>query len=145
MTSKKFKLEVEPGLKEFFESVALSLSGPRPTCFAREECGAATRDAEDRKELDPEWTERCLFEKCCFVAMILDALFHKVQTEQQRFLKEWKQSIWNGCKDCGRHCSLTAFWNHWKEHCGNIVVRKPSRDIRGICYQFHLGNRKACA
>jgi hypothetical protein len=40
---------------------------------------------------------------------------------------------------------LTAFWNYWKEHYRNIVVRKPSRDICGICYEFCLGNKKACA
>jgi hypothetical protein len=25
----------------------------------------------------------------------------------------------------------------------NIIVRKPSKDICGVCYQFHIGNRKA--
>jgi hypothetical protein len=40
---------------------------------------------------------------------------------------------------------LTAFWNYWKERYRNIVVRKPSRDICGICYEFCLGNKKACA
>jgi hypothetical protein len=26
----------------------------------------------------------------------------------------------------------------WEEHYRNIVVRKPSKDICGVCYQFHL-------
>jgi hypothetical protein len=64
--SKKFKLETEPGLKAFFETVVLPLSGPRPTRFTREASGAVIRDLEEIKELDPEWTERHIYGKYCY-------------------------------------------------------------------------------
>ncbi len=41
------------------------------------------------------------------------------------------------------YCSLTTFWNYWKRNHANIIVRKPSKDICGVCYQFHIGNRRA--
>ena len=65
--SKKFKLDVEPGLRAFFERVVLPLSsGPRPTRVTREEYGAVARHSEDIKELDPEWTKRRLFGTHCY-------------------------------------------------------------------------------
>jgi hypothetical protein len=45
----------------------------------------------------------------------------------------------------GYYCSfITVVRNYWAEHYGNIVVRIPSKDISGVCYQFHLGIRNTC-
>jgi hypothetical protein len=41
----------------------------------------------------------------------------------------------------GQVCSWGFFWNYWNRHHSKIVVRKPSKDICGLCYQFHLGDR----
>jgi hypothetical protein len=135
--SKKFKEEFAPGLKEFFESAALPLSGPRPTRFTRQESGAVARDSEVTKELDPGWTKRRLFGKhCCDLGCTVSQSGSGAVKVTQRVDGNFPA----GCDDCGLHCSLTALWNCWKEHCGNIVVRKPSRDVCGICCQFHSGN-----
>jgi hypothetical protein len=141
--SKKFKQDVEPGLKAFFATVVLPLSGPRPTRFTRQESGAITRDSEDMKELDPEWTKRRLFGRYCY-----DLGFNVEQSASgavKIHKREDEEYPAGGGAEYGSHCSLTAFWNYWEEHYGNIVVRKPSKDICGVCYQFHLGNRKAVA
>jgi hypothetical protein len=78
--SKTFKLEVEPGIKAFFETVVLPLSGPRPTRFTREASGAIVRDLEDTLELDPEWTKRRLFGRYCYDLGYW--VSHKVRMEQ---------------------------------------------------------------
>jgi hypothetical protein len=54
--SKKFKEQVEPGLVNFFKTVVVPLSGPRPIRATAEESGAIIRDSEDTLGLDPEWT-----------------------------------------------------------------------------------------
>jgi hypothetical protein len=65
--SKIFKQEIEPQLAEFFEDTVLTLSGPRPTRFAREAGGdVEIRDDNDIQELDPEWMKRCLYSKYCW-------------------------------------------------------------------------------
>jgi hypothetical protein len=53
--------------------------------------------------------------------------------------EEW---VTGGTKN-GPCCSWASFLNFWKREHSNIIVRKPSRDICNICYQFHIGNRKA--
>jgi hypothetical protein len=53
--------------------------------------------------------------------------------------KEW---VTSGAKN-EPYCSLTTFWNYWKPNHANIIVCKPSKDICGVCYQFHIGNRRA--
>ena len=40
-------------------------------------------------------------------------------------------------------CSWASFLNFWKREHSNIIVCKPSKDMCGICYHFHMGNRKA--
>ena len=123
--SKKFKLDVESGLKEFFERVELPLSGPRPTRFTREESGTVTWDLEDIKELDPEGMKQCLLGKYCYdLGYTVAQTVNRAVKISERVDKDYSE----GCDHYGRHCSLTAFWNDWKEHHGNIVVRKPSRD-----------------
>jgi hypothetical protein len=138
--SKKFKREVEPGLVNFFATVVVPLSGPRPTRATAEESGAVIRDSEDTLELDPEWTKRRLFGKYCF------DLGYSVKQSASGSVKitvradeEWV----TGDAEPGSHCSWSAFWSYWKREHKNIVVRKPSKDICAICYQFHIGNRKA--
>jgi hypothetical protein len=66
--SNKFRNEVEPGLKEFFDTVVIPLSGSRPTSLTREQSGAIGVDFldEDLTELDPEWTKRRLFGRYCY-------------------------------------------------------------------------------
>jgi hypothetical protein len=43
----------------------------------------------------------------------------------------------------GEICSWGYFWSYWSRNHSNLIVRKPSKDICGLCYQFHLGNRMA--
>jgi hypothetical protein len=138
--SKKFKQEVEPGLEDFFRTVILPLSGPRPTRATAEESGAVIRDSEDTLELDPEWTKRRLFGKYCFdLGYTVKQSASGAVKVDIRVDEEWV----TGGGDNAPHCSWTAFWNYWKRQHANIIVRKPSKDICGICYQFHIGNRKA--
>jgi hypothetical protein len=138
--SKKFKEQVEPGLVHFFETVVVPLSGPRPTRATAEESGAVIRDSEDTLELDPEWTKRRLFGKYCF-----DLGFTVKQSASGAVkITERQDEEWvTGGAEPGSHCSWSAFWCYWKRQHANIIVRKPSKDICGICYQFHIGNRKA--
>jgi hypothetical protein len=42
-------------------------------------------------------------------------------------------------------CSWGFFWNYWNRNHPKLIVRKPSKDICGLCYQFHLGARKTVA
>jgi hypothetical protein len=117
--SKKFKEEVEPGLLNFFETVVLPLSGPRPTRAMAEESGAVMRDSEDTLELDPEWMKRRLLGKYCF------NLGYSVKQSASGAVKidgrvdeEWVAS---GAKN-EPYCSLTTFWNYWKRNPANIIV-----------------------
>jgi hypothetical protein len=138
--SKKFKLEVEPGLMDFFKKVVVPLSGPRPTRATAEESGAVIRDSEDTLELDPEWTKRRLYGKYCFdLGYSVTQSASGVVRIEVREDEEWV----TGGAERGSHCSWSAFWNYWQREHTNIIVRKPSKDICGICYQFHIGNRKA--
>jgi hypothetical protein len=51
--SKIFKQEIEPQLAEFFEDTVLTLSGPRPTRFAKEAGGdVEIRDSNNIQEFD---------------------------------------------------------------------------------------------
>ena len=35
----------------------------------------------------------------------------------------------------------SLFWTYWNRNHPKLIVRKPSKDICGLCYQFHLGQR----
>jgi hypothetical protein len=41
----------------------------------------------------------------------------------------------------GQVCSWDFFWGYWNRNHSKTIVRKPSKDICGLCYQFHLGDR----
>jgi hypothetical protein len=68
--SKKFKNLVEPRLMEFYATVVLPLSGPRPTHLARQQSGVTVEDIEDTSELNPEWTKRQLLEGIALISDI---------------------------------------------------------------------------
>jgi hypothetical protein len=137
--SRKFKLKVEPALIEFFETVVKPLSGPRPTRSTRQASGAIdVRDYEDTSELDPEWTKRRLFGRYCY------DLGYAVSKGSVMVIKKRKDEDWLASDlEYGEVCSWAFFWGYWNCYYSKIVVRKPSKDICGLCYQFHLGNRAA--
>jgi hypothetical protein len=137
MRSRRFKTEVEPGLKDFFSTVVLPLSGPRPTRWTRQESGAVDEaDFEDVSELDPEWTKRRLFGRYCF-----DLGHHVTKASSMQVTKRTDQDWLESGAVYGHICSWGFFWGYWRRHHSKIIVRKPSRDICGLCYQFHLGHR----
>jgi hypothetical protein len=41
----------------------------------------------------------------------------------------------------GQVCLWGFFWGYWSCNHSKIIVREPSKDICGLCYQFHLGDR----
>jgi hypothetical protein len=41
----------------------------------------------------------------------------------------------------GHVCSWGFLWGYWNHNHSKTIVRKPSKDICGLCYQFHLGDR----
>jgi hypothetical protein len=43
--------------------------------------------------------------------------------------------------DYGLVCSWGFYWGYWQQNHSTIIVRKPSKDMCGLCYQFHLGDR----
>jgi hypothetical protein len=45
----------------------------------------------------------------------------------------------------GHICSWGFFWGYWNQNHSKIVIHKPSKDICGLCYQFHLGDRTTTA
>jgi hypothetical protein len=64
---KKLKTEVNPGLKQFFDSVILPWSGTCPTRLTRQQSGTFhEEDFEDLTKQDLEWTKRRLFGGYCF-------------------------------------------------------------------------------
>jgi hypothetical protein len=133
--SKKFKVEVEPSLKEFYTSVVLPLSGPRPTRSTRQQLGAADAE-EDFTELDPEWTKRRLFGRYCW------DLGYSVTKGSTMEVKRREDEAWLESEaEYGKVCSWGFFWGYWRQNHSTIIVRKPSKDICGLCYQFHLGDR----
>jgi hypothetical protein len=82
--SNNFKLQVEPGLQQFFKSVILPLSGPCPTHSTKEHSGAINKeDFEDFTKQDLEWRNRQLFGKYCW-----DLGFWYSKGLVQRYLKE---------------------------------------------------------
>merc|ERR1712032_880433 len=36
-----------------------------------------------------------------------------------------------------RICSRTNFYMYWRNHHSNVVVRKPSKDICGVCFKYN--------
>jgi hypothetical protein len=114
------------------------LLGPRPTWATAEESGAVIPDLEETLELDPEWTKQRLFGRYCY------NLGYTVKQSANGILKFGLQvdEDWvTGGAEIGTHCSRASFLNFWNGEHSNIIVRKPSKDICGICYQFHIGNR----
>jgi hypothetical protein len=140
--SKKFKNEVEPGLKEFYTNVVFPLSGPRPTRSTRQQSGAAYTEAQDLDEeddfteLDPEWTKRRLFGRYCF-DLGYSVTKGSIVEVKRRVDADWTASG----AEYGSVCSWAFFWGYWRRNHSKIIVRKPSKDICGLCYQFHLGAR----
>jgi hypothetical protein len=135
--SKKFKVQVEPGLQQFFESVIIPLSGPRPTRSTREKSGAVDKeDFEDFTELDPEWTKRRLFGKYCW-----DLGYSVKKGSGTKVLKREDEDWLTSGVEYGHICSWGFFWTYWNRNHPKLIVRKPSKDICGLCYQFHLGQR----
>jgi NAD-specific glutamate dehydrogenase len=41
----------------------------------------------------------------------------------------------------GHVCLRGFFWGYWNCNHSKIIVRKQSKDICRLCYQFHLGDR----
>jgi hypothetical protein len=142
--SKKFKIQVEPGLKEFYTTVVIPLSGPRPTRSTRQQSGAANAEEDledDFTELDPEWTKRRLFGRYCWDLgySVTKGSTEQGSTEQvkRREDEDWLASG----AEYGQVCSWGFFWGYWRQNHSKIIVPKPSKDICGLCYQFHLGDR----
>jgi hypothetical protein len=113
-------MQVEPGLKEFYASVVLPLSGLHPTCSTRQQSGAA--DAEEDLEdaftkLDPEWTKRQLFGRYCWD---LGNLVTKGSTMEvkRRQDKDWLASE----VEYGQVCLWGFFWGYWRQNLGKIFV-----------------------
>ena len=135
---KKFKLQVEPGLKQFFESVISTFSGPRPTRSTRQQSGAIDEeDFEDVTELDPEWTKRRLFGRYCW-----DLGYLVVEGSGTKVLLRKDEDWLTSGAEYDHVCSWGFFWSYWNRNHPKLIVRKPSKDICGLCYQFHLGQRK---
>ena len=135
--STKFKNEVEPGLQDFFARIVLPLSGPRPCRPTRQQSGPIKKeDFEDTSELDPEWTKRRLFGLYCF------DLGHTVTKESNIRVKRREDQDWlEFGAEYGQVCLWGFFWGYWRHHHSKTIVRKPSEDICGLCYQFHLRDR----
>jgi hypothetical protein len=132
--SNKFKCEVEPGLKLFFKTVVIPLSGPGLTCPKRQQSGAIEEsDFEGTSKLDPEGMKRRLFGQNCFDQGYL------VRKESTMKIKRRVHNNWLALgAEYGNLCLWRFFWNYSKRNHPKLIVCKPGKDISGLCYQFHL-------
>jgi hypothetical protein len=94
--SKKFKMEVEPGLQLFFETVVMLLSGPHPTRSTRQQSGAVEEaDFGDIRELDPNWRKGQLFGWYCFDQgyLVTKERTMKIKEERTRIGWRWGRNM----------------------------------------------------
>jgi hypothetical protein len=70
----------------------MPLSGPRPTCWTRDQSGAVDeKHCEDFSELDPEWTKWQLFGRHCFDLGHTVTKGNGLEVKKERIKIGWSQ------------------------------------------------------
>jgi len=134
---KKYRELVLPFLKDYFTKEVIPLAGARPTRFTRDTVlkRIEVRDVADIMELDPGNSKRRLYR------MYASLNGWKIVTTSKGSIlrSERVDDGWHGEKK--DICCWSSFQNFWKKEYPNLVIRRPSEDICGLCYQFCMHRR----
>lgn len=126
-------------LRFYFECIKV-VGEPRATRFVREATGTTTlRDDKDTIDLPTYMTQRGLYKDFCWHRGVKVTSSNKgAITHMERDDRQWVDSG-SAPSPCP---SLPTFLSFWRREYANMRIRKPARDVCGLCYSFMINNKK---